>query len=126
MSTISSKPEKRRVLISPDMAFFFALLIGVIVVLGVPLGHKYDPLNATETLGTAAIGSDFNSGATTFAADEQYWEANCSHGWSSNARCDDILSRAKLCEKGLDSAYCSDYANYMQRIHDRMTNNFNL
>jgi hypothetical protein len=50
----------------------------------------------------------------SFAADQLYWVANCSQGWSSDARCDTIVARAQSCSSSMASAYCSQYENYLQ------------
>ena len=52
----------------------------------------------------------------TFASDEQYWSANCSHGWKSDSTCDDILVRTQICAAGTGLAYCSAYETYMQQF----------
>jgi hypothetical protein len=65
-------------------------------------------------------GSVSNSDDVSFASDEQYWDANCSHGWLSDSRCDDIVSRAQKCAS-ITSAYCSDYGVYMQQYYNRRT-----
>jgi hypothetical protein len=52
----------------------------------------------------------------SFSADHQYWEANCSHGWSSNSTCDDIVSRAQSCSISVESAYCSEYNSYLKQF----------
>lgn len=50
----------------------------------------------------------------SFATDQEYWDTNCAYGWSSDSMCEEIVSRVQSCSISLDSAYCSQYANYLQ------------
>ena len=115
VSTNSPKQDKKQGLISPNLAFALVLLIGTLVVLGAPTSSTYDPFQ--NTLGSTA--SITNSDGVSFSSDIQYWGSKCSHGWSSNAACDNIVSRAQLCARGLASTYCSDYRFYMRQFYSQ-------
>jgi hypothetical protein len=117
MSTISSEREKRQGLINPDLALIFILLIGVSVIFGPFTGDTYNPVG----IQSREAGSVSNSDDVSFASDEQYWDANCSHGRLSDSMCVDIVKRARLCATSFTSAYCSDYKEYMQQYFNRRT-----
>jgi hypothetical protein len=51
-----------------------------------------------------------------FVSDLKYWNANCSHGWASNSTCSEIVARTQSCTTSVDSAYCSEYAHYLQNF----------
>ena len=115
MSTISSKPTKRYGIVDFVSVFvFFALLLTLLVL---PFtGNLYSSLSTT--LGSmdrphANLSSSVNY---SFAADQNYWAVNCSHGWSSNSTCDDIVSRSQSCSISVDSAYCSEYESYLKQF----------
>lgn len=113
MSTISSEHAKRQGLIDP----IFVLAVLVVILTFVVFAPSHSFYNGVETrLGSFANSSarlSANSGVS-FAADQQYWDMNCSHGWSSDATCDVIVQRSQSCEIGLGSAYCSAYKTYLQ------------
>src|SRR6266498_2067003 len=97
MSTISSKQRKRQGSVDPNVILGFLVLILALIVFTPFTGNIYNSL--TTALGTvgdthANISTNVNY---SFAADQQYWVANCSHGWSSNSTCDDIVSRVQSC-----------------------------
>ena len=56
----------------------------------------------------------------SFAMDRQYWDANCSHGWSSDSTCDNIVIRAQTCSTQITTTYCSDYKEYMKQFHNQI------
>jgi hypothetical protein len=121
MSTISSKQEKRQSFISPDLALVFIVLIATLVILGSSSSNAYSSLHNPPGIQDNAAGSVSSNNDVSFASDERYWHAKCSHGWSSDSMCDDIFSRAQLCTFNVTSAYCSDYDEYMQRYNNRYT-----
>jgi hypothetical protein len=59
------------------------------------------------------------SGDVSFTADQQYWAANCSQEWSSDAGCNSIVARTQSCSIRATSGYCSEYKNYLQGYHSR-------
>jgi len=124
MSTISSKEEKKQRLMSPDLALVFVLLIGVLVILGSSTGNAYSSYHNTLGIQGNAAGSLPTSDDISFALDEQYWDANCSHGWASDSMCNNIVLRAQLCTSNVTSAYCSDYNSYMQQFYKQKIANY--
>jgi hypothetical protein len=115
MSTLSSKPTKTYRPV--DFISVFVFLALILTLLAVPFtGSIYNALGTT--LGSAS--STHTDGATTasysFSADQQYWSANCSHGWSSDSTCDNIVARSQSCSISTESAYCSEYNNYLKQF----------
>jgi hypothetical protein len=115
MSTISSKPTKTY---KPfDFISVFVFLALILTLLVIPFtGNLYNsfntalgPVNSTH----ASISTNTNY---SFSADQQYWSANCSHGWSSNSTCDEIVTRSQSCSISAESAYCSEYGNYLKQF----------
>ncbi|HLO18491.1 MAG TPA: hypothetical protein VK206_26905 [Anaerolineales bacterium] len=113
MSTISSKRPKKHGLVDFVIVFFALLLVFLVLT----------PLNGSLS---NSIHSAFGSAQTnpsisreiSFAADLQYWDANCSHGWTSDSTCDVIATKAQSCTISLDSAYCSEYGTYLKQFRN--------
>ena len=115
MSIITSKQRKARTLIDPIVVLFFATLI-LLMFFAVFTGSlKYTVNSWLATFGDAPTKLSANS-TPSFAADQRYWGSNCSHGWSSDAACDDIVLRSQSCAVSVNSAYCSAYESYMQDL----------
>jgi hypothetical protein len=116
MSTISRKQTKSQGLIDP--IFILAVLVVILTfMVFAPSTNLYNSVQTTlGSFGNSAAGLSVNS-VVSFAADQQYWEANCIHGWSSNVTCDLIVKRAQSCTISVDSAYCSAYDKYMQELN---------
>ena len=116
MSTLTSKQEKRQGLVDPVL--ILALLV-VLLTFAV-----FSPLsNSAASAFGNALGSFGNtstalSGSNTvsFAYDQAYWDANCTHGWSEAATCDAIVQRSQSCSFSVDSAYCAAYETYLQQF----------
>jgi len=115
MSTLSSKPTKRY---SPlEFISLFVFLALIVTLLVMPFtGNLYNSLNTALGTENRTHNGISASASYSFSTDQQYWKANCSHGWSSNATCDDIVARAQSCSISTDSAYCSDYKNYLSQF----------
>ena len=113
MSTISPKQTKSQGLIDP--IFILAVLVVILTfIVFAPANNLYNSVETTlGSFGNAAAGVSVNS-VVSFASDQQYWEANCTNGWSSDATCDAIVQRAQSCSASVDSAYCSAYDKYLQ------------
>ena len=116
MSTFSSKQQKSQGLVDMLLILASIAVISLLVLLGSRADTLYDSFERVhETQGFVNAGVS-NNPVVSFASDEQYWNANCSHGWGSNSKCDDIVSRAQSCEIGYGSNYCSEYETYMQEF----------
>lgn len=114
MATISSKQEKRHALVDPFYVLVFIVLILALLLLGPLSGNISNSISsALGVLGGAPAGVSASSDVT-FASDQQYWDANCSHGWSSDSTCETIVQRVQTCSVSITSAYCSEYALYLQ------------
>ncbi len=118
MSTISSKQVKRHSLVNPIPILFLLVLVLALLVFAPFTGNTYDSISsALGAPGNASSGLSANAEAS-FALDQQYWNTNCSHGWSSDSTCDGIVLRAQSCSISVNSAYCSEYNNYLQQFRD--------
>ena len=116
MSTISSKQVKRQGSVDPNFILGFLVLILALLVFTPFTGNMYNSLNtALGTVDNTHTGISTNVNYS-FSADQQYWVTNCSHGWSSNSTCDDIVARSQSCSISVDSAYCSEYESYLKRF----------
>ena len=91
------------------------LLVLILTLLIAPFTAEiYDALSASLSNVRSAPASLSTKSDAVFAVDLQYWNANCSNGWTSDLTCDAIVARSQSCAIGLDSAYCSEYNNYLQ------------
>ena len=112
MSIISSKQSKEDNLV--DSLFVFLILILILLVLTPSNGNRYGSVRAAPgTLDRMGAGV-LTSAEVSFSADQQYWNANCSHGWSSDAGCKMIVLRTQSCSISIESVYCSRYETYLQ------------
>jgi hypothetical protein len=113
MSTITSKPTKKYSLIDLMSIFVFFILLFTLFIIPFT-GNLYNSLTTVNST-HANVSTNANY---FFSADERYWTANCSHGWSSNSTCDDIVLRSQACSISAESAYCSDYNKYLKQLSD--------
>jgi len=112
MYTISSGPAKRQGLRNPDLALILTLFIGILAISGIFTGSAVFLFSEPR----ANLNGDVSDiEGVSFASDEEYWTANCSHGWDSDSVCDAIVLRTKLCTGYVSSDYCSDYKNYLRQ-----------
>jgi hypothetical protein len=112
MSLISSKPSKKHELVDPILVVLTLILILMVFI----------PADMGNYNSFGSVLESFNRAPTTnisFSSDLQYWDANCSHGWTTDSACTDISARAQSCSIGLDSAYCSEYASYLQQFGNK-------
>jgi hypothetical protein len=100
-----------------DLLFASFALTLVLLILVPPTGNIYSSIytapRSIDNIHTSVSIQEINK-TISFAADRQYWVANCSQGWSSDARCNTIVVRAQSCSISMASAYCSQYENYLQ------------
>lgn len=114
MSTISSKQEKRHGLVDPVYALVFLVLILALLLVGPFAGIASNSISgALGALSGAPVGLSDNS-QVSFMADQQYWDANCTRGWSSDSTCETIVQRVQSCSISKASAYCSAYDLYLE------------
>jgi len=119
MSTISSKQEKSHGLVDPIYVLVFLVLILALLVLGPLTGNINNSFSgALGTLGKSPAGVSARA-EVSFTSDQRYWDANCSHGWSSDSSCDNIVLRSQSCVAEVASAYCSAYADYLQQFRSQ-------
>jgi hypothetical protein len=118
MSTISSNQEKRHGLVNPMYVLFFFVLILVLLLVGSFASNASNSISgALEALSGAPAG--VSAGANvSFTADQQYWDANCTGGWSSDSTCETIVQRVQSCSISTDSTYCSAYELYLQTFRN--------
>lgn len=114
MSTFSSKAPKT---FKPvDFISVFVFLALILTLLVIPFtGTLYSSVS-TALGSTDRTQAGITNANVTFAADQGYWSVNCSHGWSSNAMCDDIVTRSQACSISAESAYCSEYESYLKQF----------
>jgi hypothetical protein len=113
MATISSKQEKRHALVDPIYVVLFLVVLLALLLLG-PLGSNTSN-SITGALGVLSGAPDgVSASAVSFASDQQYWDANCSRGWSTDSTCETIVQRVQTCSVSTASAYCSEYDLYLQ------------
>ena len=116
MSTFSSKQQKSQGLVDPLLILASIVVILLLAFFGSYADKISDSFEGVhETQGIVNAGASNNS-VVSFISDEQYWDANCSHGWDSNSTCDLIVSRAQSCAVSVASTYCSEYDIYMQQF----------
>ena len=115
MTTIPRK-QKRLYMVSPITVLAPTTIMAVFLILWLLAGSPYSVSgNIPGTFGnTGVVNGDV---AVSFAGDVQFWDANCSHGWSANESCDAIVARANYCGLDLNSPYCMEYDAYMKQIH---------
>ena len=117
MSTISSKQGKSQGLLDPVSVLVVLVLILALLILEPLAGNAYNSIGG-------ALGSPGNSAGTSasgdisFTTDQRYWDANCGHGWSTDATCETIVLRAQSCRISVASAYCSEYDAYLQQFRN--------
>ncbi len=117
MSIISSKQSKKHSL--GDWLLAFLALTLVLLMLVPSAGNVYNPIRiAPGTLNSMRADMPINRNVS-FAADQQYWDANCNYGWSSDAGCDSIVARSQSCSISIASTYCSEYESYLQQYRDK-------
>lgn len=115
MSIITSKPQKRHVLVDPIFILFFSALV-VLAIFALSTGNiDYLVENAVESLGGTSVRVSVVN-EPSFVSDQKYWDANCTRGWSSDSLCDTIAARTQACELSLDSVYCSQYDSYLKQF----------
>jgi len=114
MSTISSKQAKKQGLVDPVYVLGFLVVFLALLLYGPLMDTAESSISsALGTLGAAPAG-EVASSTVTFGSDQQYWDANCSHGWSSDSTCENIVQRAQTCSLSNTSGYCSEYDVYLQ------------
>ena len=114
MATYSSKQQKRQVWGDNLPVLVLVLVIGALVMFAPLNTGIYSPLNGVQGAWTSTDGVYTNAELVSFTSDQTYWDANCGHGWASDAICDNILSRVQSCRLGFATLYCSSYENYLQ------------
>ena len=131
MSTLSSKPTKRYSHADSISVFVFVALILTLLVIPFT-GNIYNTVSTALGAVDNTHARVSNAGDYSFSADQQYWTTNCSHGWSSDLTCNAIVSRAQSCSISAESAYCSEYTNYLkqfskqQNIHQKYCENLQV
>ena len=119
MATYSSKQEKRQVWGNSVPVLVSVLLIGAFVILAPLNASFYSSINGVLGTWSSTDGIYTNAEVISFTADQSYWDANCGHGWSSDATCDGIFSRVQSCAISVTSPYCSSYEHYMQELFNK-------
>lgn len=119
MATYSSKQQKKQVWGDNISVLVLVLLIGALVMFAPLNTGIYSSLTGVLGTWTNTDGVYINAEVVSFTSDQTYWAANCGHGWSSDATCDNIVSKVQSCSLGFATLYCSSYENYMQEFFSR-------
>ena len=115
MSTLSSKPTKTYRPV--DLISVFVFLALILTLLVIPFtGNLYNSLSTVLGHGSSTNTRASATLTYSFSADHQYWTTNCSHGWSSDSTCEAIVVRSQSCSISSESAYCSEYNNYVKQF----------
>ena len=116
MSTITSKHTKRQAVIDPIFLLAILFLVLTTIIFAPINGNTFNPFgNMLGSFGNTSTTLSANT-TVSFAYDQAYWDANCSHGWSADATCDVIVQRSQSCAISADSAYCAAYERYLQNF----------
>jgi hypothetical protein len=115
MTTLTSKPTKRHIPVDLISVFVFVALILTLLVIPFT-GNIYTAVSTALGAVDRTHASVSSAGDYSFSADQQYWAANCSHGWSSDSTCETIVARSQACSISAESAYCSEYKNYLNQF----------
>ncbi|HKY55798.1 MAG TPA: hypothetical protein VJM08_15885 [Anaerolineales bacterium] len=119
MTTFSAKQEKRQAFGNSLPILVAVLLIGAFVILAPLNASFYSSLNGVLGTWSNTDGIYVDAEVLSFTADQTYWDANCTHGWTSDAACDGILSRVQSCAVSVASPYCASYENYLQQFFNK-------
>lgn len=112
MSIASSKPSKKHPFV--DLLFACFALTLILLALAPSNGNLYNPIRTAPGTLERVRPAILTSEDISFTADQRYWNANCSQGWSSDARCGTIVARTQTCSRSTASGYCSEYKSYLQ------------
>ena len=115
MAKFSSKKQKNgQGFGNPIPVLVSVTLLGTFAVFGPFNVSFFNSININSILPSFYTPNDASTNiALSFTSDQNYWNNNCSHGWSSDASCDDIVSRVRSCLINKASLYCSAYESYM-------------
>ena len=116
MSTLTSKQAERQGLVDPVLVLALLFLILTVTVVS-PFSNSAasafgNAFGSFGNISTALSGSN----TVSFAYDQAYWDANCTHGWSADTTCDAIVQRSQSCSFSVDSFYCAAYETYLQQF----------
>jgi hypothetical protein len=115
MSIISSKQPKKHAVVDPVFVLLLLVLVLALLVFAPLTSNMSDPFRSTfASLSNPSPNLSAKTEAS-FASDLRYWDTYCSKGWTSDAVCEAIVARSQSCAIRVDSAYCSQYENYMKR-----------
>ena len=118
MATFSSKQEKKQDWVDPMLVLVSVALLSVLITFG-PLNSNYNSIPNALVMESGAADHASNSVGVSFASDLQYWDAKCSHGWTSDSTCDALVSRIQSCVLGVGLAYCSEYDAYLEQFRNQ-------
>jgi len=119
MATFPSKQKKRQDWVDPMLVLVSVALLSAVIAFGPLNGNMYSSIPNALVMEGGAVDNASGSVGVSFASDLQYWDANCSHGWTSDATCDALVSRIQSCALGVRLAYCSEYDAYIQQFRNQ-------
>ena len=119
MSIISSKQSSKQGIADPVFILVLLLLVLTILLIAPFAGHSTGLLGRAWGASANAPMTLAASKNVSFTSDLNYWNANCSHGWTTDSVCKNIAAHAQSCSIGSDSDYCTTYDSYLQQFRDR-------
>jgi len=98
---------------------WYIVVVAILMVSGFNTNMQYDSLSRALGSQSHVYVDNHIRVNVSFASDERYWSAHCSHGWAKDSTCDGIALRAQSCEFSTVSTYCSTYKNYLLQLNNK-------
>ena len=117
MSTYSSRQRNSQDMMEPLWILWYIVMVGILMISGLNTNMQSGSLSrALGSQSQVYVDTPFRANVS-FASDNSYWSANCSHGWVGNPMCNAIAIRAQSCAFGSISTYCSNYKDYLLQFN---------
>lgn len=116
MPKLSSKKQKKGQGFNNSISVLLSVtLLGTFAVFGPFNVSFFNSININRILPSFHIQNSISvSPDLSFASDQNFWNENCGHGWTSDTMCDAIVLRVQSCGVNGASPYCLSYENYIQ------------
>ena len=115
--SLSKKPKKTQGFGNPISVLISVTLLGTFAVFAPFNVSFFDSININRILPSFYTPNSISViPEASFTSDQNYWDENCAHGWSSDITCDAIVSRVQSCLVNNSSLYCSAYETYMKEL----------
>jgi hypothetical protein len=111
------KPKKSQGFGNPISVLISVTLLGTFAVFAPFNVSFFDSININRILPSFYTPNSLSIiPEPSFTSDQNYWDENCTHGWTSDVTCDAIVSRVQSCLVNNSSLYCSAYETYMKKF----------